>query len=677
MRDTIKKIKSVVWLIFILGLLAIAAVVVLDHYFPYYSRIYFVSLVSIIGVLVCFVLVASYIGLFNFEKRRYLSDLKTIDIIGGDVEAAYAFGELGMIVTDEKGVVLWCNDLLLDRGMNFVDKNIEELSSSLSDMLHTSSADGSFKYNEKYYAVKLIKSANLFIIKDTTEYESLLKYNTNHSLVIGYLNLDNFSDIQASDELAFSEIESSLRKTISDYFKDFKCIIKLIRQDFFMLVLSYESLELLKKDKFSIINTIGKDFEAQGLTASLGFGYGFPDFIKNNELANNALDVALSRGGNQCVLSPFGDNMMFFAGGNTESKSTSSKIKTKSYSKAFVNCLLKAKNVLIVPHIYADIDAIGACLAVYSICRGQKNPIKANILYESQSIERMTDQALRSALSPDYFENVFISSRESKDFVDKDTLIVVLDHNKPSLSIYPDLYAGEECKIAIIDHHRKQDTGFYDTEYEYIDSSASSTCEILALFLDSFPYKINVPKEIATLMLSGIYLDTNNFKGKTSIDTHEASIILTRLGADEQEARDYLKESYETFVVKSKILSNIITPSYGVVIARGDENENVDSAMLAMVCNELRDLQGTKVCFAIGKIDQNSVYISSRGDGTVNCEYLMQKMGGGGHFSSAACMIKNTTIKDSEIKLKHVLDEYLKDASSQNDKGENDESNND
>ena len=332
--------------------------------------------------------------------------------------------------------------------------------------------------------------------------------------------------------------------------------------------------------------------------------------------------------------------------------------------------LAHASNVLIVPHMYADIDAIGAALGIYTLCHSAGVNVDAKILYESEVVETCANTAVRSTLPNEFLRENFINFKKANELKTKDTLIVVVDHNKPSLSIYPDLYSGSENNIVIIDHHRRQDDCFEDPIFEHIETSSSSTCELLALYFDALAKKINITPEIATMMLSGIYLDTDNFKVKTSIDTHEAAIILTRLGADEPKARDFLKESYESFDIKSKILANISTPMNGVIMAKADFEDKicVDSAMLATVCNELREVQGTRVAFAIGKTGENSVYVSSRGDGTVNCEFLMMKIGGGGHFSAAAASIKDKTIAEVETELKHVLKEYLSDAMKENKK---------
>ncbi|MCI7621878.1 MAG: DHH family phosphoesterase, partial [Bacilli bacterium] len=411
-------------------------------------------------------------------------------------------------------------------------------------------------------------------------------------------------------------------------------------------------------------------FEKIGLTLSIGVGFGAEDYTKINELASSALDVALSRGGNQCVIYPFGANMVFLGGGNSESRFSTSKVKIKTFARSFAASLANQTNVLIVPHNYADVDAIGACLGVYTICKSINNSINARIIYSDEAVEKTADLAIRTMLPSYFFDEVFVSFKTANEIKKKDALIVVVDHNKPELSIYPELYLGGDNKIAIIDHHRKTDDAFDSVVFEHIDSSASSTCELLSLYFDSYSFKMNISSEIATLMLAGIYLDTTNFKMHTSIGTHEASIILSRLGADEVKARDLLKESYETFALKSKIISSLEMPENGVIIVKAPEEDLVNTTLLAIVCNELRDVQGTQVCFAIGKTSEDDVNISSRSDGSVNCELLMQKLGGGGHFSAAACKLENVTIEEAENKLKHVLDEYLKDAMSSDRKHE-------
>ena len=666
MKKIIQSIRIRSWIIFAIGMIALIVLVFLNIYVEEpIEGLYFILAVSLLTIFSVHQLVLSYYESFKIINLRYLSSLKAMDIVGNDIAVAYDFGEIGLIVVDAEGTILWMNDLLHDRGFNFVDYKIGEVAPELEEIFEKGEETCTFRFEKKYYSAKYVKEARLFVLKDITNYESLIEYNKAHAMVIGYVNLDNYAEMLTNNDLEKTEIDGLVRKDIIDYFNRFNCLIKPIRKDYYMVILSSEEFSKMIDDEFSIIKTISSNYNKQSLTCSLGFGYGRDQVVKNNDLALSALDVSLSRGGNQCVVAPFGESMKFYGGGNSESRGSSNKVKIKIYASSFVTAVKHASNVIIVPHANADMDAIGACLGVYSICKSISSKVTANIVFDNQSVEPAADAAVRATLDKSFFTDVFVSFADANDLKEENTLIVAVDHNRPSLSIYPDLYKGTKNNFAVIDHHRILDEKFDHPLFSHIDSSSSSTSEILAMYIDTLPFKVDISPAIATIMLSGIYLDTENFRVKTHILTHEAAIVLIRLNASESQAREFLKENYEQFVIKSKILSNLETYKYGVIIARSDEDEIVNSSLLASVCNELKGIELTKVCFGVGKISPDTIYISSRGNGKVNCELLMQKLGGGGHFSAAASVLKDMTIDQAIDKLKFVIREYL-DSATQN-----------
>lgn len=660
MKKIIQSIRFHSWVIFTVGMLSLIALVLLNIYGEEpIEGLYFIIVAGLLTVFLIHQLVMASYQSYRIKKLRYLSSLKAMDIVGNDISIAYDFGEIGLIVVDAEGTILWMNDLLHDRGFNFVDYRISEVAPELEEIFEKDEETCTFRLDKKYYSAKYVKEARLFVLKDITNYESLIDYNKDHAMVIGYVNLDNYAEMLTNTDLEKTEIDGMVRKVIFDYFNKFNSLIKPIRKDYYMVILSFEEFSKMIADEFSVIKLIASSFSKQSLTCSLGFGYGRDQVVKNNDLALSALDVSLSRGGNQCVVAPFGESMKFYGGGNSESKGSGNKVKIKTYANSFVTAVKHASNVIIVPHANADMDAIGACLGVYSICKSISKDFPANIVFDNQSVEPAADAAVRSTLDKHFFTDVFVSFADANELKDENTLIVAVDHNRPSLSIYPDLYKGTKNNFAVIDHHRILDETFDRPLFSHIDSSSSSTSEILALYIDTLPFKVDISPAVATIMLSGIYLDTENFRVKTHILTHEASIVLIRLDASETQAREFLKENYEQFVIKSKILSNLETFKYGVLIARSDEDEIVNSTLLASVCNELKGIESTKVCFGVGKVSPDTIYISSRGNGKVNCELLMQKLGGGGHFSAAASVLKNVTIDEAIDKLKFVISEYL------------------
>lgn len=686
MSEILKRIRKASWILFALGFLGSLAILLCWFFLgatPAYLRYYLIGCLGGLTFLSLVWLIYVTSSSYKIEKIRHSADLKATDIVGNDIGAAYDFGQIGLIITDDKGQILWLNNLLLSRGINLVDYSINDLSPKLLALLNDESDKEGicfFRYNSRFYNAKFIRDANLFILRDDTTYEDLLEFNRDHAPVIGYINIDNYADIPSTDEQAKAETEASIRTILLNYFSKFNCLLKPIRPDYFIVVMTKDDLDKMEADKFPIVENFASFFKREGLglsserfgsglTCSLGFGYGDKSgFSQNNELATSALQVAMSRGGDQCVVAPFGENMRISGGGNSESQQTASAVKIRTFANTFQSVLEKASNVIIVPHSNADMDAIGAALGVYAICCGiRKKKLPANIVYNNQNVDRSVDAAVRAILpdhDPNFFQDVFVSFAKADELKGPNTLIVAVDHNRPVQSIYPNLYkGGEGSKIAVIDHHRQQSDSFQETVFEHIDSASSSTCELIALYIGSFPFTIWVPDYISTLMLSGIYLDTQNFKTKTRISTHEAAIVLSRLNANEDEARDFLKENYESFVIKSKIIANVQTYSYGVLIATAPEDEFVNPSLLAQVCNELIGVEGMQAAFAVGHTDNSTVYISSRSNGKVNCELLMMRLGGGGHFASAATQIKGTNVAGAEASLRHILDQYLKDAS--------------
>ena len=170
-------------------------------------------------------------------------------------------------------------------------------------------------------------------------------------------------------------------------------------------------------------------------------------------------------------------------------------------------------------------------------------------------------------------------------------------------------------------------------------------------------------------MLSGIFLDTTYFKSKnTGIRTFEASMVLKEYGADNSVADDYLKDEFEEYSLVTKIISTLKTPHYGVVYCVAEESELIEISTLAKVANQCMQMKGVNAAFVIGNTDEKETRISARSDGTINVQMLAEKMFGGGHFTMAGVSFKNGTIKKAEEKLLEVLNEYLNDARSQEQK---------
>ena len=231
------------------------------------------------------------------------------------------------------------------------------------------------------------------------------------------------------------------------------------------------------------------------------------------------------------------------------------------------------------------------------------------------------------------------------------------------MTLYPEA-VEKSTSIAIIDHHRKVEDAIETPLFTFHDSSSSSTCELVSELIKYSEIRYPINDKVATIMLSGILLDTNYYRRQTGIRTFESSAFLKEYGASTEEADGFLKDDWNEYLLKTKIMNTVETPIYGVLVAEANKDDIVDRSMLAKVANESLSLKDVRAVFVIGRTEVNEVGISARSDGSVNVQLLMEKLGGGGHFNSAAVTVKNISISDMHKNLNKILALYVNDATS-------------
>ena len=600
--------------------------------------------------------------IFYFSKIRQKTDLRAADLIGADIEEAYNFGMLGLAVVDENNVVLWTNTLFKERAIEILDENILEWQPALKELVEGNSKTiVKISFNSRNYDVKLLKEAGLYIFKDTTDFETISDFSKRQAVVIGQIIIDNFSDVSGTGEET-NDVLSKVRTAIYEYARDFSSLLRKISNDAYLIICNFESLEKMIADKFSILDKIHEigEKEATPPTLSIGIAYDYPDVVKLNDMSVSALEIATSRGGDQVVVSQYGQDLKFF-GGKTEAQENHNKVRVRVMGDAVISLIKNASGVIVMGHAMSDMDALGACVGIKAICDSVGKACR--IVYNPKSIERKTKGALVSTFTKEEVNKIFISEAEGVDLLKGNTLVVCVDVHKASMTLAPKIIEKAN-KIMIIDHHRRGEDFIESPIFSDIDSSASSTCEMIAeLIKYASGTRIKIPASYATMMLSGIFMDSNFFKtSSTGARTFEAAMFLKECGADNAKADDFLKDEYEEHALVNKILATTKTPYYGIVYCVADEEDIIEAATLAKVGNQCMSMKGINASFVIGKTEADEVRISCRSDGTINVQVLAEKMNGGGHFTQAACVFKHMTLEAVENKLLSVLNDYLNDA---------------
>ncbi len=664
MKKTAGKFKLVAFILIVLEvvLLATFGIFYFQNLFEiknYISvELFFFVTVGLIGLDIIFV----WTSVLVFSYKRKKTDLRAADLIGGDVQEAYNFGMIGLVVVDDNNVVIWINDIFHDRNLEILDQNILDWQPKLKEIQKGGDAVCKLVINSRNYDVKFLPDAGLYIFKDNTDLETTTTYAKNNSTVIGMVMIDNYSDISEGVDDSNDTI-SKIRNEIFNYCDEYDVLLRRYRNDAYFLVCNFESLQKMENDKFSLlekIHIIGEN-EDTPPTLSMAFAYDIPDINKLNEMTNAALQIAMSRGGDQVVVSPYGQPLKFY-GGKVEAQESRNKVKVRVMADSVLSLIRNSSNVIIMGHAVADMDAIGACLGMKAICDYCEKP--ARIVYDPRNTERKTRGAMTATFSREELEKITCSSDEALNELKANTLVIVCDIHRPTMTMAPKVLE-KATKVMVIDHHRRSEEFIESPVFNYIEPSASSSCEMIAELIrySSANPRIEIPSNYATIMLSGIFMDSNYFKSKScGIRTFEASMILKEMGADNSIADDFLKDDFEEYTLITHIISSLKTPYYGVVYCVADEEDIIEQATLAKVGNQCMQMKGVNACFVIGRTGTNETRISCRSDGTVNVQLLAEKMNGGGHFTMAAGAFKNTPIDKVEEKLLDVLKEYLNDA---------------
>lgn len=621
-----------------------------------------ITLVCVIGVCAIYCWVIGII----YSSYRNKSDLKAAEVIGEDIQEAYNFAMLGLVITDENDVILWTNDLFRERHIDIIEENILEWQPRLAELKDNNSIDNTSKImiNNRNYEVKYLPEAGLWIFKDNTDYEQIYTYSRQQAPVIGILSIDNFDEVVKGEE-DYNDTISKVKNIIFDYAKNFGILLRRFKDSNYSMLCTNESFQKMKEDHFSVIDKVREASEGEHipLTLSIGLATSFPDVVKLNELATAALSIAMSRGGDQVVVSVYGSEMEFY-GGKTEAQEKRNRVRIRVLADSLINLISNASNVLIMGHTQLDMDSLGSCLGIKAIC--DRCDVPSNLVIDLKATEGKTRSAITSCFNKQELEKLIVSSKAAEGLVESNTLIVVVDVHTPNMVMAPNLLE-KSGRIVVIDHHRRGEEYIESLVFDYIDPSASSATEIITELIRyaSISPRIDVSPTYATIMLSGIFLDSDFYKSNnTGIRTFESSTILKEFGANNALADDLLKDDYEEYKETTSLLSNVKTLNLGVVYSIADKNTYYDNVAISKAATTCLSMKGVHASFVIGRISSKEIKLSARSDGLINVSLICEKMGGGGHFTMAAATFYKSDIEEVEKLLIETVDKYLNDAMS-------------
>lgn len=496
-----------------------------------------------------------------------------------------------------------------------------------------------------------------FYMIDDTAARLALQEVDDQSLVIGFVYIDNYDEaINPLDNLKKSMLVALIERQVTKYFLSVDGICSKIDNDKYIVVLRKKSLQQLQDTRFKILSdikglNIGNPIP---ITLSIGIGLDGLTYAQNLEFARNAVDAALGRGGDQAVVK-MSDKVTYY-GGKTQQVEKNTRVRARVKAQALKEIIFARDIVFIMGHKMGDPDSFGAALGIYRICKTLER--KAYIVLNEKTTSILQAMSLFEN-NPEYDMSVIIDSQRAIDMVTDNAALVVVDVNQPSRTECPELL--KLCKsIVVLDHHRVGKDVIENATLSYVETYASSACEMVSEILQYIGENVKIRPEEADAIYGGMVVDTNNFVSKAGVRTFEAAAFLRRCGADVTRVRKLFREDVTEFKAKANVVSNaeIYRDSYAISTCPS-EGLRSPTIVGAQAANELLDIEGVKASFVL-TLYQGKIYVSARSIDDVNVQVIMEKLGGGGHMNMAGCQIKEISMEEAINVIKKTIDETIK-----------------
>ena len=581
------------------------------------------------------------------------------DALNSDAKNAFIFGGIGLIQYDENRNIVWISDLFKELNINIIGVKLLEWQPQLASLFEDEDIKVIDVKGRKFEAYNS-QETRLIYIKDVTQFLSLQQDYQDQQVCMAYITIENYEEtLENADEPKMALIQSRSRQIIVDWAYSNGIIIRRFKSGGYLAFFNERIYRKQVENKFAILDTFKEMSNEldEVMTLSIGIGRDSRVLRELDEMASSALNLTYSRGGDQVAVKSGEDNVKFF-GGNSDTFEKSSKVRARVIAQSLAGLIKNASQVYVMGHKNSDLDSFGASLGIAKIAQGYGKETK--IIMDFESIEQKTKSVATMIRNHAKYKGLFTNYVEAMEHVNKDTLLIVVDNHKPSLAISIGLLDKVRNKV-VIDHHRRGEEFIEAPVLTYLEPAASSTVELIVELCEYQNVDVDINELDATIMYSGMLVDTNNFKQRVGVRTFQSAAYLKELQANVTQAYEFLEDSYKETLQRLTITQTAYQyNSYILIAVAGEENE-YSRTMLAKASNALLEVNGINATFTIGKVAKNIVAISARSSKGINVQIIMENMGGGGHFTMAATQFEDKSIEEVRILLEEKIQEYLED----------------
>lgn len=610
----------------------------------------------IILCLICILLFWIY-----FRKRIQRFSIDISQLLSETQSDALIHFPMPIIIVLDNGEIIWYNSLAQNHVLmtdEMHGKSITEIFSNLSFRGGSQTVSGiALSYKENKYTGYIVRSVqnetaiNVIYLIDDTELKYYKEQYLKTRITIMIIMIDNYEEIlQSARENDRSQVLPEIEYTIEDYMKNYGGLLCKTERDKYLVVIEENAMQEIVSSRFALLDLVRKIEISQRVPATLSIGVGqhAASLAEAEDMARQALDMSLGRGGDQAAIKTQAGYE--FYGGVSKGIEKRTKVKTRIVATALSELIESSSNVIIMGHRFADLDCVGSAIGLRKAVEilGKRAVIAINK-------DKNLAGPLMAKLMQEHYDDVFYNPDDLIETINEDTLLIIVDVHAKHFIESQQLYA--KCNsVVVIDHHRKMVDYIDNAVIFYHEPYASSASEMVAELIQYLDMPKNIGRSEAEALLAGIMLDTKNFVMKAGVRTFEAAAYLKRLGADTVEVRKLFSSPMEAYQKKAKLVSSAsVYRNCAIAISVGIVE---DIKLIApQAADELLSISGVEASFVIFE-NNGQAEISARSMGGVNVQVVMEKLGGGGHLNMAAAQLPETDAESAYQLLLGAIDEY-------------------
>ena len=555
------------------------------------------------------------------------------------------------------GRILWYNGAFHEKvldGADVVTRPLErvfpELELAVCSRPHGQDiAVGQRRFTAYAGAAKGSRGANIVYFIDDTFYKETLDEYTESRPACLILIIDSYDELfdDMKDSEQAKELEA-INSLLEQYIARSNGFLRRVANSRYIAVVEERDVRWMLQERFDILDQV-RALHPGGLTTlSIGVGHGGETLQECYQMAQESIDIALGRGGDQAAVKTL-DGFEFY-GGISHGVEKRSHVRSRIIAHALRDLIKKSDSVIIMGHRMSDLDAVGAAVGALRMCKMCGVPAVIAINSDATLAGALLKEFLDAGCGRD-----FIPPDQTLEVITPNTLLIVVDTYQVRLLESQKIY--EKCKrVVVIDHHRMA-VGHIDRPLLlYHEPYASSASELVCELLQFMPKEDNITPLEAQALLAGIMLDTRSFALHVGVRTFEAAAWLRSRGAQTAQTKQLFNTSKEEYEARAHIVEGAYIYK-GCAIALSEETEAGMNVVLPMAANDLLTINGVDASFvAVAK--NGGVNISARSMGALNVQVILEPLGGGGHLMMAGAQLRACTLQQAEQRIREQIDLY-------------------